>query len=144
MKTDWPVQIKKISDKAITPTQANDSDAGYDLYSVEDHHIKPSERRVIKTGICISIPNGFYGRIAPRSGLAVKKGVDVLAGVIDSGYRNEIGVVLINLGSKPIDIDAGDRIAQIIFEVCFSVEFDEVEDLNDSERGQGGFGSSGV
>jgi len=137
------VKIKKISDNAIIPTQANESDAGYDLYSVEDHHIKPAERRIVKTGICISIPDGCYGRIAPRSGLAVKKGLDVLAGVIDSGYRDEVGVVLINLGSSPIDIGEGDRIAQIIFELCLSLEFVEAEDLSDSERGQGGFGSSG-
>jgi dUTP pyrophosphatase len=137
------IKIKKISDNAIIPTQANESDAGYDLYSVEDHHIKPSERRIVKTGICISIPSGCYGRIAPRSGLAVKKGLDVLAGVIDSGYRDEVGVVLINLGSSPIDIGEGDRIAQIIFELCLSLEFVEVEDLSESERGLGGFGSSG-
>ena len=134
---------KTLSEKAKLPTTANYADAGYDLSSIEDHHIKVGERRVVKTGLAFVIPAGYYGRIAPRSGLAVKKGLDVMAGVIDSTYRGEIGVVLINLGDKPIDISEGDRIAQIIFETCHYAEFIDVEDIPESERGDGGFGSSG-
>tara|TARA_B100000401_G_C52692471_1_gene665174 strand:- start:659 stop:1015 length:357 start_codon:yes stop_codon:yes gene_type:complete len=117
------------------------------------------ERRLVSTGICIEIPEGYYGRIAPRSGLAVKKGLDVMAGVIDSGYRGEIKVLLVNLNPPSpkknayesffgsfgkIDIKQEDRIAQIIIEKCYSPKWTEVEELSNSERDEGGFGSSGV
>ena len=81
------IKFQKISDYAICPSKNTDADAGYDLYSTDVCSISPMERRLVSTGICIEIPEGFYGRIAPRSGLAVKKGLDVMAGVIDSGYR---------------------------------------------------------
>jgi dUTP pyrophosphatase len=100
----------------------------------------------VNTGIQIAIPEGYYGRIAPRSGLAVKHGIDVLAGVVDSGYRGEVGVVLQNLGLMDFEYREGDRIAQLIIEKCHDVEWEEVEseeDLVSSERGEGGFGSTG-
>ena len=81
------IKIKKINSRARIPTQATDGDAGYDLYAVRDMVIPPLSREIVPTGIQIEIPKGYYGRVAPRSGLAVKKGIDVLAGVIDSGYR---------------------------------------------------------
>jgi len=139
------IQIKKFSPQAIIPSRAHDTDAGYDLHSIGSHTLFPHERKLIKTGIGVAIPEGYYGRIAPRSGLAYKHGIDVLAGVIDSGYRNEIGVILINFGDKSVDIENGDRIAQLIIEQCFDAEFAEVEDfLDQSDRGTGGFGSTGV
>jgi len=137
------VKIKKLNSQAKTPTRANVSDAGYDLYSVEEGLILSGTRKLIKTGVSIAIPPGYYGRVAPRSGLAVKKGIDVLAGVIDSGYRGEIGVVLQNLDEHHFTYKKGDRIAQLILEQCNSIEWVEVEDLQDSQRSDGGFGSTG-
>jgi len=158
------IKIKKLSKSAITPSRANDWDAGYDLYAAHDMVIGPMEKLVVPTGISIEIPRGYYGRLAPRSGLAVKNSIDVLAGVIDSGYRGEIGVVLINLNLPEIlfnrnkkstayesafgsrnkfSISKGDRIAQLIIEKCHEIQWVETE-LSDSERGEGGYGSSGV
>ena len=95
------------------------------------------------TGISISIPRGYYGRVAPRSGLALRDGIDVLAGVIDAGYRGEVGVILINFGDKSFAFRKGDRIAQLIIEKCHEVEWQEVDELNGTARGDDGFGSSG-
>ena len=97
------IKINKLHKSAILPTRANDSDAGYDLYAIQDMIVGPMDKAIIvPTGISIEIPKGYYGRVAPRSGLAVKNGIDVLAGVIDSGYRGEIGVVLMNLNLPEI------------------------------------------
>jgi dUTP pyrophosphatase len=152
------INFSKVSDFAICPSQNTDTDAGYDLYSTENCSIDPLERRLVSSGIKIEIPKGHYGRIAPRSGLAVKKGIDVMAGVIDSGYRGIVKVLLVNLGPQStrkspyenffgshgkVDIKQGDRIAQIIIEKCHSVTWIEKEELSDSERNEGGFGSSG-
>ena len=138
------ISVLKLHPDATLPTQGAPFDAGYDLTSVEHKKIPPMGRTVVPTGISMEIPEGFYGRVAPRSGLAVKKGIDVLAGVIDSGYRNEIGVVLINLGGSLVTLPAGTRIAQIIIEKCHEVEWNDVEELGASNRGQGGFGSTGT
>ncbi len=157
------IKFEKIYSQSLAPTRANEGDAGYDLYSAERTHISPMERKIISTGIRVEIPNGYYGRIAPRSGLAIKKGIDVLAGVIDSGYRSEVGVVLINFNMPELTsgkrnqailnmfgprnnfvISPGDRIAQLIIEKCHDVEWEESEGLGRSERGESGFGSTGV
>ncbi len=155
------MQIKKLTENAIIPTRGSEYAAGYDLYSTENYVLKPGERKLFKTNISLAIPRGFYGRIAPRSGLAYKNGIDVLGGVIDADYRGDIGVILLNtdneewsewLGEgygikgegKNIEIKKGDRIAQIIFEQYFEVDFKEVENLDDSNRGENGWGSSGV
>ena len=127
----------------MIPARANKTDAGYDLWSVESYTLKPLERKLFKTGISVEIPEGHYGRIAPRSGLAYKHGLDVLAGVIDSSYRGEIGVILINLGDKDVYITHGDRVAQLIIESCRYPEMIQVDELGDSNRGIGGFGSTG-
>jgi dUTP pyrophosphatase len=139
------IKIKKLNDKATLPSRASESDAGYDLYNLLDstQRVEPGQRLLIKTGISVAIPEGYYGRIAPRSGLAYKHGIDVLAGVIDSGYRGEVGVVIINLGSTPHLFEENSRVAQLIIEKCHSVEWEQCEDLNDSNRGTGGFGSTG-
>jgi dUTP pyrophosphatase len=103
---------------------------------------------LIKTGISVAVPNGTYGRIAPRSGLALKNGIDVMAGVIDADYRGDVGVILVNLGSSPFTINPGDRIAQLILEKIeynTSVqEIGEADDLSPTSRGANGFGSTGV
>ena len=139
------IKIKKLNDKATLPSRASDADAGYDLHSLTDEfqRIDPGERCLVQTGISVAIPQGHYGRIAPRSGLAFKHGIDVLAGVIDSGYRGEIGVVIINLGQYPHLFEGSSRVAQLIIEKCHDVEWQESENLDDSERGDGGFGSTG-
>ena len=137
------IKIKKINPDGKVPTRAKSSDAGYDLYSTADMPITPTARQLVPTGIAIEIPEGYYGRIAPRSGLAVRAGIDILAGVVDSGYRNEIKVVMINLGEGLVSVNKGDRIAQLIIEKCHDVEWEEVNELSDSDRGEGGFGSSG-
>ncbi len=140
------IKINRQIPQATIPTRANDTDAGYDLYAAVNGRIEGKNRDIINTGISIAIPEGYYGRIAPRSGLAVKNGLDVLAGVVDSGYRGEIEVVLQNLGYMDFEYSEGDRIAQLIIEKCHDVEWEEVEaqeGLYSSERGEGGFGSTG-
>lgn len=143
------MKIKKLSDKAVIPSKGSTGAAGYDLYATESYELKPGERKAFKTDIAIAIPDGFYGRVAPRSGLAVKYGIDVLAGVIDSDYRGEILVALINLGDKPVQLpiikDGKETaIAQLIIEGCVTAVggFSEVDDLNSTQRGSGGFGST--
>lgn len=139
------VQFKKLSEDAIVPYQANYGDAGYDLCSTEEYVLKPGERKLFKTNITTAIPVGYYGRIAPRSGLAYKHGIDVLAGVIDCHYRGDIGVIIINFGENDFPVAKWDRIAQFIIEKCHHVDWQEVEELDmDTERGEGGFGASGV
>ncbi len=137
------VEIKKVHADAQLPSRNSAGDAGYDLYSIAHDVIKPGERQLVHTGVSISIPRGYYGRGAPRSGLALRSGIDVLAGVIDSGYRGEVGVVLINLSDKSFGFRKGDRIAQIIIEKCHEASWVEVNELNGTTRGDGGFGSSG-
>jgi dUTP pyrophosphatase len=136
--------IKKLSQDAKIPTRGSDGAAGYDLYALNGAVF--AGHAIIKTGIAVAIPKGHYGRIAPRSGLAAKYGVDVLGGVIDSDYRVEIGVIL--KFDRTADADAfivnpGDRIAQLIIERCYDAELVEFDELPPSERGQGGFGSTG-
>ena len=135
---------KATDDDATTPIQATSGDAGNDLFSTEAVELEPLQRKIVKTGISIAIPQGLYGRVAPRSGLAVKHGIDVLAGVIDAGYRGEVGVVLINLSSDKVSLEKGSKIAQLIIEKCHSVHWEEVSDLSESERLDAGFGSTGV
>ena len=137
-------RIVLLNSDSRYPTKSHMTDAGYDLFSTEDVSLKPFQRKVVKTGIKLSIPAGFYGRIAPRSGLAVKNGIDVLAGVIDSGYNGEIGVVLINTDKfESVSLPKSSRIAQLIFEKCEDMNFETVLSLDISERDAGGFGSTG-
>jgi len=137
-------RIVLLNSDSRYPTKSHVTDAGYDLFSTEDVSLKPFQRKVVKTGIKLSIPTGFYGRIAPRSGLAVKNGIDVLAGVIDSGYNGEIGVVLINTDKfESASLPKASRIAQLIFEKCEDMNFETVLSLDASEREAGGFGSTG-
>ncbi len=145
------VCIKKLEESAVIPTRGTDTDAGYDLYSINDGVVPAAGRKVVGTGIAIAIPESknvfapsYYGRVAPRSGLAVKKGIDVLAGVIDAGYRGEVGVVLQNLSDEDFLYKKGDRIAQLILEQCNTIGWVELDELEDSQRSDGGFGSTGT
>ena len=138
------INVKKLSENATIPTQGTSFAAGYDLYAAEDAVVVCGTRKLIKTNISMEIYPGYYGRIAPRSGLAYKNGIDVLAGVIDSDYRGDIGVILYNT-DKNIDfsVKKGDRIAQIIFEACYTATLNNVDNLDNTLRQAGGFGSTG-
>lgn len=138
------MKIKLLSENAKVPFRANATDAGADICSIENLVIQPLERKAVPTGIILEIPEGYYGRIAPRSGLAYKNGIDVLAGVVDSSYRGEIKVILFNTDNKnSFEIKEGDRIAQLIIETHFNFEFEIAQDISYTDRGSGGFGSTG-
>jgi len=124
--------------------QRADGNAGFDLYATEEGSIAPNERMMVPVGICTSFSPEYYMRVAPRSGLAVKGGINVLAGVIDSSYRGEWKVILHNTSTTYFHFEIGDRIAQAIPEKISTEEFTFVERLNDTERGAGGFGSTGT
>lgn len=126
------------------PSRGSQLSAGLDLRAAENLILKPTERRVVKTGFAIQLEKGQVGMIWPRSGLAVKYGIDVLAGVIDADYRGEVGVVLINHGDDPFEIKRGDRIAQLVVQSCCLNPVHGVNYLSNSERGEQGFGHTGV
>jgi dUTP pyrophosphatase len=137
------VKVKKLEPKAIMPTRANQSDAGWDLYSVATRSLAPNQRVTYRTGLSFEIPEGYVGLVWPRSGLSIKEGIDVLAGVVDSGYRGEVMVCLLNTGVRHVEIKEGDRIAQILFQEVPEFQLQKVEILQNSDRGASGFGSSG-
>lgn len=141
------IEITKLRSDASIPAYAYPGDAGMDLRAVESLEIAPFERALVPTGLAIAIPEGYAGFVQPRSGLAIKQGVTVLntPGLIDSHYRGELKVALINLDSKAIfEVHPGDRIAQLVIKKVECVEWDLVDSLDETERGSGGFGSSGV
>jgi dUTP pyrophosphatase len=138
------VKIKKIKDNAIIPKYAHQGDAGVDLYSTEDYLLKPGERVLVSTGISMAIPEGHVGLIWDRSGLAVKHSLHVLAGVVDSGYRGEVCVVLKNLGHEDLKVTKAMRIAQMLIQPVISAEIEESDSLDETSRNKGGFGSTGT
>ncbi|XP_068708305.1 uncharacterized protein [Montipora foliosa] len=135
--------FKKISDRATTPTRGSELAAGYDLYSAEDVTIPKQGKALVKTDIAISLPEGCYGRVAPRSSLSWKHHIDVGAGVVDRDYRGNVGVVLFNLSSTDYQVQWGDRIAQLIVEKISTPSLVEVKELDDTNRGTAGYGSTG-
>ena len=137
------ITVKRVSDNAVLPTKSNDDDAGWDLYASESVSIMPNSRTLVGTSVSMALSSGSVGLIWPRSGLAVKKGLDVFAGVIDAGYRGEIKVCLFNSSDETVEITEGDRIAQLLIQKINNVTFKESETLSDTLRGRGGFGSSG-
>ena len=139
-------KFARTHDDGIIPTKGSPGAAGFDLYASHETIINANDRGIVKTGIAIQIPNDCYARVAPRSGLTYKNGIDVGAGVIDCDYRNEIGVILFNHGHQSFHIHKGDRIAQLIFEKIYNCEPDIVnyEDLSNTQRGLNGFGSTGI
>lgn len=140
------IKVKKVHPEAKLPVRNSDSDAGADIFSIENKIIPPLSRAIISTGIVMELPDpNTYIRIAPRSGLAVKNGIDVLAGVVDFGYRGVIGVVLYNTDTvNSFEVQKGDRIAQLIVETCHRSNFVEVDEVSDTTRSDKGFGSSGI
>ena len=139
------IQLQRIGAHDLPlPKQATDGAAGFDLQSADYVILYPGKRLAIPTGFAWAIPLGQVGMIRPRSGLAVRNGIDVLAGVIDADYRGEVAVVLINHGTRPLDIEAGDRIAQMVVQPCMVGVTAECDELPSTERGNGGFGSTGA
>lgn len=137
------LHVKKLSPNAILPTLATPGSAGYDLYSAYDVTIAPWSHQLVPTDIAVAIPTGHYGRIASRSGLSLKFGLEVGAGVCDESYRGPVGVVLRNFSDNPYQIKKGDRVAQFILEKISVLPIEEVSTLDETERSAGGFGSSG-
>ena len=152
--TTWPIgpltaeisalNVKLLSEYAKLPTRGSNFAAGYDLSSAQDIVIPAGKHALVRTDLGISIPLGTYARIAPRSGLALKHGIAVGAGVIDADYTGPLGIILFNHGSLDFPIKIGDRVAQLILEQIQLPEVVEVKDLAATERGNSGFGSTGV
>ncbi len=140
------LSFKRIRPAAKLPSYAHASDAGMDVQSAEDLVIPAKSRALVPTGLVANIPPGYEIQVRPRSGLAFKRGVTVLnaPGTIDAGYRGEIGVLLVNLGDDDFEIRAGDRIAQLVVAPVLQVEVVEAADVDETDRGGGGFGSTGV
>ncbi len=136
------LRFKQIDPRAVLPRRGSALAAGLDLCAIEDVELQPKQRATARTGLAVAIPPGFYGRVAPRSGLAAKNGLDVLAGVIDSDYRGEICCVLYNTGDEVIALPAGSKICQLIIEQIITPEATWVNDLDATARGAGGFGST--
>lgn len=142
----YRLDIKKLNNDAIIPKYAHKGDAGMDLFSVEDLTINAGESALIKTGIAIGLPQNTEAQIRPRSGLALKHQITLLntPGTIDEGYRGEIKVIVINHGKKDFQVTKGMKIAQMVIKPIYTVEVKEVEELSDTSRGEGGFGSTGM
>jgi len=137
------IHVELVSEDAKMPTRATDGSAGLDMYACQSAVIGAGKRNLVDTGVSIAIPHGYVGLIWPRSGLALKKGLDVGAGVIDSDYRNVIGVLLFNHTDDPYRVEPGDRIAQILIQPAVMVQPVQVSSLDQTDRGQDGYGSTG-
>jgi len=140
-----PLRVNRLTSSAILPDRAHASDAGLDLYSAVDVTIPPGETRLVGTGVALELPPGTEGQIRPRSGLALKHGVTVLnsPGTIDEGYRGELGVILINHGRATFEVRHGMKIAQLVVQSRLALDVVEATQLSDTDRGSGGFGSTG-
>jgi dUTP pyrophosphatase len=136
------IKFKRLSQDAKIPLRATVGAAGFDVFSNGNYTIKPNVRCLLDTGIAMQLPVNYWGELKPRSGLAARHGLDVLAGVIDSDYTGEIKVSLINLGEHDVEIKKGDRIAQLIIQQ-YESDWVEVSEFDDTDRGSGGFGSTG-
>jgi dUTP pyrophosphatase len=137
------LKIKKINSEAVVPNYAHPDDAGFDLYSVETLKIAPMSRVQVATGIALEIPIGYVGLVWDKSGLSHKHGLKTLGGVIDAGYRGEVKVGVINLGTETYLLEKGHKVAQIIIQQREYCEIMEVDELSETSRGDSGFGSTG-
>jgi dUTP pyrophosphatase len=140
------LEVRRLRPEAILPAYAHPGDAGLDLAAVEPIRLWPGERVAVPTGLAVAVPDGWVGLVHPRSGLARRHGLTVAnaPGTIDAGYRGEIQVLLVNLGTEVVDIAPGDRVAQLLVQRVGWAEVVEVQELSDTVRGDGGFGSTGV
>lgn len=138
--------VERINENATVPFYAQVGDVGLDLFSIEEAMVNPGERMLIHTGIRIQLPKNTEAQIRPRSGLALKYGITVLntPGTIDEGYRGEVGIILINHGNEPFLVKENMKIAQMIIKPTITVEVEEVKELGETSRGEGGFGSTGM
>ncbi|UKZ92610.1 Deoxyuridine 5'-triphosphate nucleotidohydrolase [Trichoderma asperellum] len=143
MEASIPLQVKKLSPQGRLPTRGSAFAAGYDVYAARDTVVPARGKVLVDTDISIAVPAGTYGRIAPRSGLASKHFIDTGAGVIDADYRGPVKVLLFNHADTDYEIKEGDRVAQLVLERIVTPEVVEVEELEESVRGAGGFGSTG-
>ncbi len=139
------VKIKKLRDEAQVPSYAHKGDSGLDVYSTENSVIRPGERKLISTGLVFEIPQGYEGQLRPKSGMALNYGITLLntPGTLDSPYRGELKIIVINLGNETYEIRRGSKICQIVFSKVEEVEFEETDQLDETTRKEGGFGSTG-
>ena len=139
------LRVKRLSEDAVIPHYAHPGDAGLDLFSIEHCELAPGASALVKTGISIELPQDTEAQVRPRSGMALKYAVTVLntPGTIDEGYRGEVGVILINHGRDAFVVEKGMKIAQMIIKPVITVDIEEVDELSDTHRGEGGFGSTG-
>ncbi|MFA9446838.1 dUTP diphosphatase [Egicoccus sp. AB-alg6-2] len=139
------LQVRRLHPDAQVPTYAHPGDAGLDLASVEAVTLAPGGRAAVATGLAIAVPDGWVGLVHPRSGLARRHGITVAnaPGTIDAGYRGEVLVLLVNLGEDTVVLEPGERIAQLLLQRVGRAEVHEVDELDDTARGDGGFGSTG-
>lgn len=137
------LKIKRLNKDAKIPNYARYGDAGLDLYAVEDVMLAPNERAAVPTGIAMEIPDGYVGLIWDKSGLSIKHGLKTLGGVVDSGYRGEVLVGIVNLSDTEYIIQKGEKVAQMIIQKKEVIEVEEVKELSETARGEGGFGSTG-
>jgi dUTP pyrophosphatase len=140
------LRVKKLRDDATVPHCAHPGDAGLDLFACDEIILQPGESTIVKTGIAIELPPQTEGQVRPRSGLAAKHQISVLntPGTIDEGYRGEVGVILMNFGTKAFQVEPGAKVAQLVVKPVISVDVEEVAELSDTRRGEGGFGSTGT
>lgn len=138
--------IRRLHPDAVVPAYAHAGDAGLDLVAVESVKMAPGERHAVATGWAVAVPDGWVGLVHPRSGLALRQGLTVAnaPGTIDAGYRGELKVILVNLGAEAVTVEAGDRVAQLLLQEVGRAVVDEVDELDDTARGEGGFGSTGT
>lgn len=137
------IKIKKLKSDAVLPNYAHAGDAGMDIYASEDVHVKKGERAKVPTGIAMEIPEGYVGLVWDKSGLSMNHGLKTLGGVIDSGYRGEVMIGVINLSNEDYTLEKGHKVAQILIQKIETPVVEEVEELSDSHRGEKGFGSTG-
>lgn len=138
------IRVQRIDKTLELPQFARKGDAAFDLRSAVDVVLQPMHKEIIPTGLKIAVPEGYAGLIWDRSGMAAKHSLTTMAGVLDSGYRGEIKIVIINLGKEAVQITKGMRVAQMLVQPVLNMEIEEVEELEDTERGDGGFGSTGT
>ena len=138
------IRFQKILEEAVAPSYAHPGDAGMDIFSAEDAIIKAGERKNIRTGLKMELPEGYVALIWDKSGLALNNGIKTMAGVIDSCYRGEIGIVLVNLNNQDYKIKKGQKISQILIQKVETAEIEVAEKLSETKRSEGGFGSTGL
>lgn len=137
------IKVKRLKEHAVVPSYAHMGDAAMDLCSAEDYVVPSGKRQLVLTGIAMELPVGYWANIRGKSGLAYKKGISILGGVIECTYRGEYGVVVLNTGEEDFEIKAGDKVAQVVVAPVAVAEVEVVEELGESDRGDGAWGSTG-